>query len=129
MRVYCVLLAFIVTGCGNFDGEAVHVSGPKLDEDSLAWLAKEVTPKAEVLSKFGDPSFAFTVRSGKVVIYRELLQSVSTSGIIFTNKFYVTYERFLLLETAGNIVVEWKVLTRRYNGKSAKDIEFGLSTG
>lgn len=130
MRVYWIFLALVVSSCGNFDGAAMHVSGPMLDEASLAWMERNATRKADVINKIGEPSFVINVKSGEVLIYRELLESVSSSGnIIFRKKYYVAYERFVILETVEDVVIDWNVLTRRYDEKRASDIEFGLTPG
>lgn len=106
-RLFTVLLCLGLTGCLVRDGVAVHVSGPQLDPEKVAWIVRGETSEADIASRFGSPTFVIPTARGKMIIYREVWQRTSVAGIIFTTKTITNYDEFLFVEITDGMVANW----------------------
>lgn len=106
-RLFALLLCLGLAGCLVRDGVAVHVSGPQLDAEAVAWMVRGETPEAEILAKFGAPTFVVPTSRGKMLVYREVWQRTSTAGILFTTETITSFDEFLFVEITGGVAQTW----------------------
>ena len=107
IRAALLVLCLGLTGCFIGDGVAERVSGPDLDVEKVAWIVRDKTLESEVIATFGPPTFIVPTSQGKMIVYREVWQRISISGLIFTEKYITTYDRFLFVEITDGKAVSY----------------------